>query len=103
MQMIRVSTGALTLAVDVAGPDAGPPVLLLHGGGQTRHAWGGTQSALTARGFRAIAADLRGHGESDWAADGDYSPVTIAQDLLQLIKWTGGLPALVGASLGGLT
>ena len=101
--MIRVSTGALKLAVDVAGPDAGPPVVLLHGGGQTRHAWGATQSELAARGFRAIAVDLRGHGESDWAADGDYSPVTIAHDLLELIEWTGGLPALVGASLGGLT
>lgn len=93
----------MKLAVEVAGPDAGPPVVLLHGGGQTRHAWGGTQSELAARGFRAIAVDLRGHGESDWAADGDYSPVTIAHDLLALIEWTGGLPALVGASLGGLT
>jgi pimeloyl-ACP methyl ester carboxylesterase len=81
---------------------SGGPVLLLHGGGQTRFAWGGTQRELAGRGYRAIAVDLRGHGESDWAPDRDYSPGRIAGDLLRLIEWTGGRPAVVGASLGGL-
>lgn len=99
---MRVDVGAVRLAVHEEGPVGGRPVLLLHGGGQTRFAWGGTQRELARRGHRAIAVDLRGHGESDWAPDQDYSPHTMAGDLLPLIEWTRGRPALVGASLGGL-
>jgi pimeloyl-ACP methyl ester carboxylesterase len=98
-----VDVGGIRIAVHAEGPVDGAPVLLLHGGGQTRFAWGGTQRELGSRGYRAIAVDLRGHGDSDWAPDGDYSPVRIADDLLRLIRWTGGRPALVGASLGGLS
>jgi pimeloyl-ACP methyl ester carboxylesterase len=98
-----VDVGGLRVAVQGEGPADGRPVLLLHGGGQTRFAWGGTQRELGRRGYRAIAVDLRGHGDSDWAPDGDYSPASIAGDLLRLIRWTGGRPVLVGASLGGLS
>jgi pimeloyl-ACP methyl ester carboxylesterase len=101
--MELVDVGGLRLAVEGEGPVTGSPVLLLHGGGQTRFAWGGTQRELGRRGYRAIAVDLRGHGDSDWAKDGDYSPGRIAGDILRLIEWTGGRPALVGASLGGLS
>jgi pimeloyl-ACP methyl ester carboxylesterase len=90
------------LAADVAGPPAGPPVMLYHGGGQTRHSWGSTLSALGARGWRAYAVDLRGHGESDWATDGDYSLDAFAGDVLAAAASLGATPALVGASLGGL-
>src|SRR4051794_25344885 len=38
--------GGLALAADVDGDPGNPPVILLHGGGQTRHAWGSTLSAL---------------------------------------------------------
>jgi pimeloyl-ACP methyl ester carboxylesterase len=100
--MKLVQGAGVRLALHVEGPTGGPPVLLLHGGGQTRFAWGGTQRELGSRGYRAIAVDLRGHGDSDWAPDGDYSPVRIADDVLELIRWTGGSPAVVGASLGGL-
>lgn len=91
----------LSLAADVAGPRWGPPVLLLHGGGQTRHAWGDTWTILAGYRYRAITVDLRGHGDSDWASDGDYSPSAIAKDVRELTRWTGGAPAIVGASLGG--
>ena len=46
------------------------PVLLMHGGGQTRHAWGNTASVLADHGWQAVSLDLRGHGDSEWAADG---------------------------------
>ena len=39
---IRLEGDGLTLVADAYGPDDGPPVVLFHGGGQTRHAWGGT-------------------------------------------------------------
>ena len=100
--MERVDADGLTLALDRAGPADGPRVLLLHGGGQTRFAWGGTQGALARRGYRAAALDLRGHGDSDWAPDGDYSPQTVARDLIPVVRRIGAPAALVGASMGGL-
>ena len=53
--------------------EEGPPVLLLHGGGQTRHAWRKTGEALAALGRVAYAIDQRGHGDSEWVEDGAYS------------------------------
>jgi pimeloyl-ACP methyl ester carboxylesterase len=53
------------------GPSRGV-VLLLHGGGQTRHSWGEAGPALAADGWTAVAIDFRGHGDSDRAADGRY-------------------------------
>lgn len=96
-------TNELSLVGDVWGRDEAPVVLLLHGGGQTRHAWGGTASALAAGGWRAIALDLRGHGESSWAPDGDYSLDTLASDVESVLASIGSPAVVVGASLGGLT
>jgi pimeloyl-ACP methyl ester carboxylesterase len=94
-------SGGITLAADEDGPRDGHPVFLLHGGGQTRHAWGRTRKELGRRGYRAIAVDLRGHGQSDWVDDADYTPAAIAADIRKLVEWAGGRAALVGASLGG--
>lgn len=92
----------LTLAADVGGPDDGPGVVLLHGGGQTRHSWSGTWHALVDRGWRAASVDLRGHGESEWAPDGDYSLDAFAADARAVAASFDKPPVLVGASLGGL-
>jgi len=91
------------VAADVAGDPAGPPVVLLHGGGQTRHSWGTTLGALGDKGWRAYAVDLRGHGESEWAADGDYTLDAFAGDVLAISGALDAPPALVGASLGGIS
>ena len=48
--------------------EGGRPVLLLHGGGQTRHSWEETAIRLARAGYRAITIDQRGHGDSDWVA-----------------------------------
>lgn len=93
----------LRLVGDAWGDPAAPPALLLHGGGQTRHAWGATAAALADDGWHAIALDLRGHGDSEWAADGDYSIDVLAHDLRRIVAVLGRPPAVVGASLGGLT
>jgi peroxiredoxin len=90
------------LAADVAGDTNDPPVVLLHGGGQTRHSWGTTLEALADKGWRAYAVDLRGHGESDWVADGDYTLDAFAGDVVAVSRALDQPPALVGASLGGL-
>ncbi len=98
----RAANG-IELAADVAGPWHGPLVVLLHGGGQTRHAWGGTTHVLATQGFLAVSLDLRGHGESDWAPDGDYGIDAHAADLRAVVAALGRPALLVGASLGGLT
>jgi len=90
------------LVADVAGDAHAPPVVLLHGGGQTRHSWGTTLDVLAARGWRAYSVDLRGHGDSEWAADGDYTLDAFAGDVLAVAAELDQPPALVGASLGGL-
>jgi len=90
------------LAADVAGDPADPPAVLLHGGGQTRHSWGTTLRALAEQGWRVYAVDLRGHGESEWADDGDYTLDAFAGDVLAVSHTLGAPPALVGASLGGI-
>ena len=87
---------------DVLGPADAPTVLLLHGGGQTRHAWGGTALALASAGYRAVALDLPGHGESAWSVAGAYRIDTLAQGMSRLWGELGTPLAVVGASLGGL-
>jgi len=89
------------LAADLRGREGDPPVLLLHGGGQTRHSWAGAAEALSSA-FLTIALDLRGHGDSDWAADGRYDLAVMTEDVQDVIGALDRPPALVGASLGGL-
>src|SRR5690349_5487970 len=91
----------LRLRADELGDPNGPPVILLHGGGQTRHAWGSTARVLAARGWHVLQVDLRGHGESDWPADADYSLEAFADDIRAVAATLPEPPVLVGASLGG--
>ena len=99
-----VGAGGLRLAGDAWGDPRGPLVLLQHGGGQTRHAWKGTGQTLGAAGYHAVAFDARGHGDSDWDPDGDYSQDVMVEDLTRIIASIGGhRPVLVGASMGGGT
>jgi pimeloyl-ACP methyl ester carboxylesterase len=82
-------------------------VLLLHGGGQTRHSWSGTARSIAAQGWTAVSVDARGHGDSDWAPDGDYSIDALIADLAAVVAAVapagGERPVLVGASMGGMT
>ena len=54
------------------------------------------------KGWRAYSFDLRGHGDSEWAADGDYTLDAFAGDVVAITRALGDAPALVGASLGGV-
>lgn len=93
----------VTLVADHWGEPSDDVVLFLHGGGQTRHSWGGAARTLAARGHYAVTLDMRGHGESDWNAEGGYQLRTFADDARAVIDELGARPALVGASLGGMT
>ena len=101
-QRVTFDSNGITIVGDRRGDPSGQPVLLLHGGGQTRHAWEATANALAERGFNAVAIDLRGHGESDWSPDGVYRGEAFLADLNTVISSFERKPIVVGASLGGM-
>ncbi|MBA0126752.1 alpha/beta hydrolase [Haloechinothrix sp. YIM 98757] len=92
----------MTLVCEISGPSDGQPVILLHGAGQTRSSWSDTVAALTHCGFCTVAVDLRGHGESGWAPDGDYSMDALVDDVRAVASQFDKPAMLVGASMGGL-
>lgn len=95
--------GGIKLAAAVGGEASAQPVILLHGGGQTRHAWGRAARELVAEGYFVICPDARGHGDSAWAEDGNYRLDAFAADLRAIMGTLEKRPALIGASLGGGT
>ncbi|WP_439032251.1 alpha/beta fold hydrolase [Gordonia terrae] len=103
---IRLDGDGVTLVADRWEPTDLPATgtaLLLHGGGQTRHSWQRTGRRLADHGWTAVTIDARGHGDSEWPADGDYSISAHARDLAAVVAGLGSRPVLVGASLGGMT
>lgn len=97
------SADGLRIVGDEWGPTDGPLVVLMHGGGQTRHSWAGAASRLAAAGYRVHNFDGRGHGDSDWSPSGAYTLDDRVDDLKAVIGDYSGPVALVGASLGGAT
>ena len=94
----------LRIAYDDVG--TGPPVILLHGFSASRRLnWRlpGWYDALNAAGYRVIAFDARGHGQSDKPSDVEaYRPEGIAGDALRLMDHLGLRRAsLFGYSMGG--
>jgi len=82
-------------------PDA-PPLLFLHGGGQTCHTWELVCDALADR-YHCLALDQRGHGDSEWSYEGDYSPPAQSGDIAAFIDALGlAQPVIVGMSMGCL-
>jgi pimeloyl-ACP methyl ester carboxylesterase len=103
VRTVKLRGDGVDLVADVVGSDRDDPVVLLHGGGQTRHAWGAAAETLAQSGRYAVSVDLRGHGDSDWAPDGDYSIGAFGADVRAIAAGLGRRPVLVGASLGGLS
>jgi pimeloyl-ACP methyl ester carboxylesterase len=91
------------IAADTFGNIEDKPVIFLHGGGQTRHSWGDSAKIIADNGYYSIALDARGHGDSSWSEEGNYRIEDLVSDLKAVIAQLGKRPALVGASMGGLT
>lgn len=102
MKTRRLTGHGVQLVASEGGDDTQPSVVLLHGGGQTRHAWSRLAATLVAASYHVLSLDLRGHGDSDWAADGDYSSDAFIADIRAVLRQLPAPPVLVGASLGGL-
>lgn len=103
-QRLEITGGEPGLVGDrwsAAGPPVGD-VMLLHGGGQTRHAWHDTAHILAGQGWNTIAYDARGHGESEWHSDGAYDQDSMVADLFRFVSHCAMPPVLVGASMGGM-
>ncbi len=78
---------------------AGPAFLLLHAGGERRRVWRPVSEVLVDAGYRCVAFDQRGHGESD----GDARALSsYADDVTAMLSAEPPRCVVVGASLGGL-
>jgi pimeloyl-ACP methyl ester carboxylesterase len=85
------------------GERAAPPLLFLHGGGQTCRTWDVVCHELS-QDHRCIALDQRGHGDSEWSYELDYGVDAHAGDVAALIEALALAPlVIIGMSLGGLT
>ncbi len=98
---VRLPGDGLTMAADAYGDPAAPPVCFFHGGGQSRRSWAGSARAVAKAGYYALTFDLRGHGDSGWADDGDYLLDAYGRDVEGILQALGRKTALVGASRGG--
>jgi pimeloyl-ACP methyl ester carboxylesterase len=90
------------LAGNAFGDSDARTLLMLHGGGQTRHAWDASATQLADAGWRTITVDLRGHGESTHTRPAAYALEDFAADTRALISAVADDPVVVGASLGGI-
>lgn len=84
---MRVSgDGGVQLEVTVDGPQDGVPVLFMHGWPDSHRLWRHQVGALTAAGYRTIAPDLRGFGESDKPTDvADYKLARTVADMVAVL------------------
>ncbi len=86
--------------VDWGNPGA-PPLLLVHGGQDHCRNWDWVAERLR-HNYHIIAPDLRGHGDSQWSPDGNYSFGAYVYDLAQLIHQQQLAPVtIIAHSLGG--
>jgi pimeloyl-ACP methyl ester carboxylesterase len=78
------------IGLEVQDEGSGPPVLLLHGWPDSHRLWRHQVSALTAAGYRCIAPDLRGFGESDRPTEVEaYALPLLAADVLGVLDQLG--------------
>jgi pimeloyl-ACP methyl ester carboxylesterase len=105
-----VSADGTRLHAIVLEPEPGPAavatVVLAHGWTEQLSFWGPVIRQLRDRRLRIVAYDLRGHGSSSPAADGDYSIERFGEDLEAVLAAAGapaGATIVAGHSLGGIS
>jgi pimeloyl-ACP methyl ester carboxylesterase len=83
------------------GNSDSPPIVLLHGGHQSAHSWD-LVSLHLAQNYRVFALDQRGHGDSEWPRDAEYTNDAMSHDAEAFIDALGlQRPILIGHSMGG--
>jgi pimeloyl-ACP methyl ester carboxylesterase len=97
----RATQGLWLSCIDYGGA-GGVPVLLMHGAAAHSRWWDFTAPALAGR-YHVLALDRRGHGDSEWSADGRYEIEDYTADTQAVIEqWGLAQPFLIGHSGGGL-
>jgi pimeloyl-ACP methyl ester carboxylesterase len=97
-----VSVGGLSLHFQEWGNPANPTILMVHGFGVSGHMFDEFAQRAQDR-YHLVAIDQRGHGDSDWSAEGDYSRDAFVEDLEGFRKSLGLEDIiLMGHSMGGL-
>jgi pimeloyl-ACP methyl ester carboxylesterase len=100
--VVRAPDGVGLHYLEWPGPTAEPLLLLLHGGGLNAHSFDLVGPLLRDVG-RCVALDLRGHGESGWAAPGHYGSEAVVADVEAVVRALGASRVvLVAHSLGGI-
>ncbi|PUB26258.1 alpha-beta hydrolase superfamily lysophospholipase [Promicromonospora sp. AC04] len=100
----RADGAQLRLAYREAGDPDAPVLLLLHALGESSLSWDPLLDDLAALGYRALALDARGHGDSD--RPGEYTYELMTADTLafcDVLAPTPGGIAIVGHSMGAVT
>lgn len=96
---MKTEINGITMSYDDLG--SGSPVVLIHGFPLNREMWHPQAQALSQAGFRCIAPDLRGFGQSE-APEGPYSMSLFADDIIALLDRLGIERAVIGGmSMGG--
>jgi pimeloyl-ACP methyl ester carboxylesterase len=99
-----VQTNGLRLHVVEAGPQSGPPVVLLHGFPELWYGWRKQLGPLAEAGFRVIVPDQRGYNTSDRPGGvAAYRIETLAEDVVGLLDAAGlERAAIVGHDWGAV-
>jgi pimeloyl-ACP methyl ester carboxylesterase len=104
-KLVHVRTATLDIACEIAGPEHGAPVILLHGFPDDVRTWDGAVAQLAAAGYRTIAPYLRGYGPTRFLDEGTLrsgQQAALGKDLLDLMDALRiGRAALAGYDWGG--
>ena len=97
-----VTVGKLKIHYQEWGDESAPAILMLHGFGVSGHMFDEFAERMQDR-FHLISVDQRGHGDSDWSDEGDYSREAFVRDL-EGFQAKLGIErfVLIGHSMGGL-
>lgn len=93
--------GGIELQAEVVGDENDPTILLIHGAAQTRAVWKTVVEGLVQAGRRVISLDMRGHGGSEWPADGRYDIAAYVEDLRAVLAQLDARPVVVAATVSG--
>jgi pimeloyl-ACP methyl ester carboxylesterase len=100
-----LTTGEHTTHYLACGPEDGPLVIFVHGWPELSHSWRHQLPVLASLGFRAVAPDLRGYGNSSvYSRHEDYAQELVVGDMLNLLAGLGRQRAIwVGHDWGSPT
>lgn len=98
----EIETNGVRLHAVEAGPEGGPPLVLLHGFPEFWYGWRNQIAPLAAAGFHVLVPDQRGYNTSDKPRRvRDYDLDLLARDVVGLIDQLGGKACVAGHDWGG--